>query len=133
MDSYYGCSMNDFLVPEDQDLLDRHPSPDTWSKWGLNAPEGFDSPQKFFIMELESNATELEFNFTDESFSNEIEVEPSQHDKDQSSSSSACGGLLEQSFEQTALSCDQPNYQLQDLSNIEQMDDIFLYNHNLWH
>ncbi|KAJ1432585.1 hypothetical protein SESBI_06551 [Sesbania bispinosa] len=36
------------------------------------------------------------------------------------------GGLPEQSFQQTALSCDQPNYQLQDLSRFEQMNDIFL-------
>uniref|UniRef100_A0A0R0KCM3 Protein LNK3 n=1 Tax=Glycine max TaxID=3847 RepID=A0A0R0KCM3_SOYBN len=84
MDWYYGNGVNDYLVPRDQDLLDRHPSPDYWSNWGISATE------------------------------------------DQSSSSSVCGGLPEQSFQQTALSCDQPNYQLQDLLRFEPMNDTFL-------
>ncbi|XP_027341963.1 protein LNK3-like isoform X2 [Abrus precatorius] len=84
MDWYYGSGVNDYLVPKDQDLLDRHPSPDCWSNWGISATE------------------------------------------DQSSSSSVCGGLPEQSFQQTALSCDQHNYQLQDLPRFEPMNDIFL-------
>ncbi|XP_061343237.1 protein LNK3-like [Gastrolobium bilobum] len=115
MDWYYGNGINDFLVPKDQDLLDRHPSPDCWSNWGISVTEGFSSPKKFFIMD-----------FIDESFNNQIELETSLHDKDQSSSSSVCGGLSEQSFQQTALSCDQPNYQLQDLQRFEQMNDTFL-------
>ncbi|XP_057455695.1 protein LNK3 isoform X2 [Lotus japonicus] len=84
MDCYYGSSVNDFLVLKDEVLLDRYPSPDYWSNWGISATE------------------------------------------DQSSSSSACGGLPEQSFQQTTFSCDQPNYQLQDLPRFERMDDIFL-------
>ncbi|KAJ1413472.1 hypothetical protein SESBI_19547 [Sesbania bispinosa] len=130
MDWYYGCGSSDFLVPKDQDLLDRHPSPDSWSKWGICAPEGFNSPKKFLIKD--TNSEEVEFNFIDESFNNEVEFEPSPYYKDQSSSSSACGGSSEQSFQQTALSCDQPKYQLQELSSFEQMDDIFLYKRNLW-
>ncbi|KAL2990208.1 hypothetical protein AAZX31_11G184200 [Glycine max] len=35
-------------------------------------------------------------------------------------------GLPEQSFQQTAFSCDQPNYQLQDLPRFEPMNDTFL-------
>ncbi|KAJ1399758.1 hypothetical protein SESBI_30061 [Sesbania bispinosa] len=115
MDWYYRSGDNDFQVPKDQELLDRNPSSDCWSNWGISATEGFKSPKKFFIMD-----------FIDESFNNQIELESSLHDKDQSSSSSVCGGLPEQSFQQTALSCDQPNYQLQDLSRFEQMNDIFL-------
>ncbi|TKY68361.1 hypothetical protein E2542_SST04603 [Spatholobus suberectus] len=126
MDWNYGCGNSDFLVPEDQeDLLERHPSPDSWSEWGISAPEGFNSPQECLIMDR--NETEVEFNFIDESFNNEIEFDP------QSSSSSVCGGLPEQSFQQTALSCDhQPKYQLQDLSTFEHMDDIFLYKRILY-
>ncbi|KAK7322607.1 hypothetical protein VNO77_25995 [Canavalia gladiata] len=116
MDWYYGSGdVNDYIVPKDQDLLDRHPSPNCWSNWGISATEGFNSPKNFFIMD-----------FIEESFNNQIELESCLHDKDQSSSSSVCGGLPVQSFQQTTLSCDhQPNYQLQDLPRFEQMNDIF--------
>ncbi|CAL0328803.1 unnamed protein product [Lupinus luteus] len=124
MDCYYGCDINDFRVPEDRDLLDRHPSPQNWSGWGINAPEGFESPKKYFT--ADTNSTELEFDFMDEGFSHEIELGVSLHDKDQSTSSSAHGGLLELSFQQTEISSDQPNCKLQDLSCFEQTDDIFL-------
>lgn len=132
MDWYYGRGAYNCLVPKDEDILDRNPSQDSWSKWERSAPEGFNSPKSFLTMD--SNATEAEFNFIDESFNNEVGFEPSPYDKDQSSSSSACGGgLPEQSFQQqTALSRDQPEYQLQELSSFEQMDDIFLYKRNLW-
>ncbi|TKY49739.1 hypothetical protein E2542_SST27182 [Spatholobus suberectus] len=114
MDWYYGSGINDYLVPKDQDLLDRHHSPDYWSNWGISATEGFNSPKNFFIMD-----------FFEERFNSQIELESSLHDKDQSTSSSVCGGLPGQSFQQTALSCDQPNYQLQDLPRFE-LNDIFL-------
>lgn len=130
MDWYYGSGINDILVPKDEDVWDRLPSPDSWSKWGISAPGCVNSPERFSVMG--TNPREVEFNFNDESFNNEIELESSLHEKDQSSSSSVCGGLLEQSFQQTALSCDQPNYQLQDLSRFEHMDDIFLYKRNFW-
>ncbi|RDX75100.1 Protein LNK3, partial [Mucuna pruriens] len=128
MDWYYGCGNSDFLVPKyEEDLLERQPSPDSWSEWGISKPEGFDSPRECLIMDTDE--AEVEFNFIHESFSNEIEFDPSLYDKDQSSStsSSACGGLPEQPFQQTPRSCDhQPKYHLQDLSTFEHMDDIFL-------
>ncbi|KAE9592788.1 hypothetical protein Lalb_Chr19g0132921 [Lupinus albus] len=114
MDCYYGCDINDFHVPKDQDLLDWHPLPESWSNWGINAPEGFDSPKQYFTMD--TNASDLEFDFMEESFGNEVELEHSLNDKDQSTSSS---------FQQT-LSSDQRNYELQDLSCLEQTSDIFL-------
>ncbi|KAG5106552.1 hypothetical protein JHK82_043522 [Glycine max] len=123
MDWYYGCESSDLLVSKDQEnLLERHPSPENWSEWGINAPEGFNSPQEYLIMDTDE--TEVEFNFIDESFNNEIEFDPCQYDKDQSSSSSACGGFAEQSFQQMALTCD---HQLQDRSTFKHTDDIFLY------
>lgn len=126
MEWYYGNEMNDFLVPEDQDLLDRHhQSPDNWSKWGINASEGFNSPKNFLTMD--SNTREEDFDFVDASFNNEVGFESSHYDKDQSSSSSGCGVPKQQSFQQTAFSRGQPNYQLQELSSFEQTDDIFLY------
>jgi len=123
MDWYYGSGVgvNDYHIPRDQDLLDRHPSPDYWSNWEISANEGCNSPKQFFIMD-----------FFEERFNNQIELEPSLHDKDQSSSSNVCARLHEQSFQQTAFSCDQPNYQLQDLPRFELMNDSFLYKLNLW-
>ncbi|MED6169330.1 hypothetical protein PIB30_020463 [Stylosanthes scabra] len=135
MDWYYGSDVNDFLVPKDQDLLDRHPSPGCWSNWGVNANEGFNSLKKFVVMDFMDESFDNQFGLEssmhdkyrfDESFNNQIELESSLQDKDRSSSSSVCGGLPEQSFQQTALSCDQPSHQLQDLPRFKQTDDIFL-------
>ncbi|PNX97647.1 hypothetical protein L195_g020880 [Trifolium pratense] len=126
MDWYYGCGTNDFVVPSDQDLLAQNHSPENWSKWGISAPEGYNSPKSF--MTMDSNTTEANFNFNGKSFSNNaVKFESSSYDKDQSSSSS----LTEQSFQQTRLSRhqhhQQQNYQLQELSSsFEQTDDIFL-------
>ena len=133
MDWYYGSDVNDFLVPKDQDLLDRHPSPGCWSNWGVNANEGFNLPKKFVVMDFMDESFDNQFrlessihNRFNESLNNQIELESSLQDKDGSSSSSVCGGLPEKSFQQTALSCDQPNHQLQDLPRFKQTDDIFL-------
>jgi hypothetical protein len=131
MDWYYGCGTNDFVVPSDQDLMAQNHSPENWSKWGISAPESYNSPKSF--MTMDSNTTEVEFNFNGKSFSNGVKFESSSYDKDQSSSSS----LTEQSFQQTPLSRhqnqqqQQQNYQLQELSSsFEQTDDIFLYDNN---
>ncbi|ESW05676.1 hypothetical protein PHAVU_011G200200 [Phaseolus vulgaris] len=126
MDWYYGCENSEFLAPKDlENLLERYPSPGCWSEWGIEAPESFNSPQEYLTKDTDE--TEVEFNFFDKSFKDEIEFDPYLQDKDQSSSSSVCGGLSEQ-FQQTALSCDhQSKYQLQDLSTFEHVDDIFLY------
>lgn len=112
MDWYYGSDINDSLVPKDEDLLDRLPSPDSWSNWGISAPKGFNSPEMF--------------NTNKESYNNKFERGYSLHDNDQSPSSILCRGLPEQSFQETAFSCDQPKFQLQDLARFEQMDDSFL-------
>ncbi|XP_072085510.1 LOW QUALITY PROTEIN: uncharacterized protein [Arachis hypogaea] len=105
MDWYYGSDVNDFLVPKDQDLLDRHPSPGCWSNWGVNANEGFNLPKKFVVMDFmdESfdNPFRLESSIHDrfnESLNNQIELESSLQDKDGSSSSSVCGDCLRNLF-----------------------------------
>ncbi|KAL2337222.1 hypothetical protein Fmac_011668 [Flemingia macrophylla] len=115
MDWYYESGVNDYLVPGEEDLLDSHPSTDYWSNWGISATEGFNSPKNFFIMD-----------FFEERFNNQIELEPSLHDKDQSSSSSICGELPQQSFHRTTLSFHHPSYQLQDLPRFESLNDTFL-------
>ncbi|KAF7824763.1 protein LNK3 [Senna tora] len=120
MDLYYGSDIELSFVPKDQDLLDRLPSPESWSNWGISAPEALNPPEMFLIMN--TNPKEIE-----ESCCNKNEVGigySSLHDdKDQSTSS-----ISVQSFHQkTAFSCDLlPNFQLQDLSTFEHIDDSFL-------
>ncbi|XP_014492667.1 protein LNK3 isoform X2 [Vigna radiata var. radiata] len=125
MDWYYGCENGEFFLPKDQeDLLERYSSPGCWSEWGTKAPECLNSTEEYLTKNTEE--TEVEFNFIDKSFKDEIEFDPYLQDKDQSCSSSVCGGLSEQ-FQQTALSCDrQSKYELQDLSTFEHVDDFFL-------
>lgn len=122
MEGYDGCGDSGFVVPKShEDSLERYPSPDSWSNWGISAPEGFDSKEECLIMDTDE--TEVEFNFIDESFNDEIEFDPCLYDH--SSSSSVSGG---QSFQQTTFSCHhEPKYQLQDLSTFDRTDDIFLY------
>ncbi|XP_052733873.1 protein LNK3 isoform X4 [Vigna angularis] len=125
MDWYYGCENGEYFLPKDQeDLLERYSSPGCWSEWGIKAPECLNSTEEYLTKNTEE--TEVEFNFIDKSFKDEIEFDPYLQDKDQSSSSSVCGGLSEQ-FQHTALSCDrQSKYELQDLSTFEHVDDFFL-------
>ncbi|KAJ7982385.1 protein LNK3-like isoform X1 [Quillaja saponaria] len=125
MDWYYGSRIDDLVVPKDQELSDRLPLPDNWSNWGISTPEVFNSANKFFTMDTNEMEEDLELN--DLSLSDEVGLETSVHDKDQSSGSRVCEGLPEQFLNQTYLSPYQPNYQLQYLEGFEQMDDIFLH------
>jgi hypothetical protein len=79
---------------------------------------------------MDSKLTGEELKFNGEILSKE--VESFYNGKDQSSGSSISGRLSEESLPQTALSCDQPDYQLDDLSEIEQLDEFFLYKRNFW-
>ncbi|XP_057453583.1 protein LNK3 [Lotus japonicus] len=114
MDWYYGCGTDDFVVPNDQDLLDRPPSPENWSKWGISTPEDYYSSQKFFI--TDKNSTEVEFNFK-----NEVEFEPSQYDVDQS-----CDQLQElSSFE--PMEDIYLNSELEDFPCVENLQNPFYF------
>ncbi|KAJ0045650.1 hypothetical protein Pint_05617 [Pistacia integerrima] len=124
MEWYPGTAMDDLVVPKDQDLSDTLPSsPEIWSKWGTYSPESSLSPNNFFNNDM--NVTEEEFNFN--GFCNEVEMDVSVQDKDHYSGSSVCGGSLEESLQRTSLSCSRPDYELDPLAGIEQLDDIFLY------
>ena len=116
MEWYLGSGFDDLVVPKDQELPDRLPSPDSWSKWGISASESFRSPYKCF--DMDENSTQQEVNFNGE--------------KDQSCGSSMCEGLSEECFNWRTNSRDQPDCQLNDLAGFEQMNDIFLYKRNLW-
>ncbi|XP_044462703.1 protein LNK3-like isoform X2 [Mangifera indica] len=118
MEWYPRSGMDDLVVPKDQDLLDRLPlSPEIWF-----SPESSLSPIKFSNADM--NKTEEEFDFN--GFYNEVEVDISVQDKDHYSGSSVCGGLLEESLQRTSLPYSQPDYELDPLTGIEQLDDIYL-------
>ncbi|KAG6628373.1 protein LNK3 [Carya illinoinensis] len=120
MDWYFGSGINELVVPKYQELSDRLPSPDSWSKWGIGA---FRSPNKCFVMD--SNLKEQELDLDANSLCNEVELDAF-HDKDQSSGSSICEGLSEKYFQRRSPSDDRPDSKLDDLAGFEQMNDIFL-------
>lgn len=126
MDWYFGSGINELVVPKYQELSDRLPSPDSWSKWGIGA---FRSPNKCFVMD--SNLKEQELDLDANSLCNEVELDAF-HDKDQSSGSSICEGLSEKYFQRRSPSDDRPDSKLDDLAGFEQMNDIFLYKRNFW-
>ena len=130
MDWYFSNGMEDFVVPNDQELPDRLPSPESWSKWGLTIPGNFESSNKCFVVDANLTHDKLKFNGK---LCNDAEFESSAEVKDPSSFSSRCGGLSEESLDQAPLSQHQPDYELDDFARFEQMDDIFLYKHNFWH
>ncbi|KAF2323724.1 hypothetical protein GH714_036723 [Hevea brasiliensis] len=120
MDWYIGSNIDEFVVPKKQELSDRFPSPESWPKWGISESESFEFPNESFVIDSKLTHEVLNFNF-----SNEVEVESSVHDKDQSSSIIG-GGSSEESLQQTALSRDHLDYQLDGLAGFEHMDDQFL-------
>ncbi|GLT60143.1 hypothetical protein SLA2020_374320 [Shorea laevis] len=116
MDWYFGNGIDDLVVPKDHELSDRFPSPESWPNWGISAPGNIESPNKCFTMD-----TNLSQDF------NEVEMESPLNAKDQSCCSSVCGGLSEESLLNHApTSHQQLDYQLDEFSRFQQMDDIFL-------
>ncbi|XWS74589.1 hypothetical protein CRYUN_Cryun01aG0011400 [Craigia yunnanensis] len=123
MDCYFDNDMEDLVVPQDQELTDRLPSPESWSTWGLTVLGNFDSSNKCFV--VDANLTHDKLKFNGKLF-NDAEFESSADVKDPSSCSSTCGGLSQESLTQAPLSQPQPDYHLDDFARSEQMDDIFL-------
>ncbi|OMP08252.1 hypothetical protein COLO4_06637 [Corchorus olitorius] len=124
MDWYYCNGIEDLVVPKDQELADRLPSPDSWSKWGFAAPESFESSNKCFIEDASLSHEELKLNGKS---CNGADFEKLADAKGPSSNSSVCGGLSEVSLNQASISHSQPDYPLDDFSRFQQLDDIFLY------
>lgn len=115
--------MEELIVPRYLELPDRLPSPDSWSKWGVSPCESFRSPNKFF--DMDSNLVRRELNHHVQSICDEVELD-AVHNRDQSNSSSTCDGLPEESLYQRALSCDQPDSQLNGFPGFGQTNDNFL-------
>ncbi|XP_048325631.1 protein LNK4 isoform X2 [Ziziphus jujuba] len=124
MDWYFGSGTDDLVVPKDRGLSDRLPSPDSWSTWGICPPESFPSPNK--CIDFDHKFTREDTSFNGIGLCDQVEMEDSTHDKYQSSSSSGCGGLSDESRQRNIFSCNRPDYQLDDLAGLDQMDDIFL-------
>ncbi|KAJ6414491.1 hypothetical protein OIU84_003484 [Salix udensis] len=120
MEWYSENCIDDFEVPKDQEVCDRLPSPESWSKWCTDASESHEFSNQ--SLPMDSKLTE-ELKFNGEVLSNE--VESFYNGEDQSSGSRTSRGFSDNSFPQTALSCDQSEYQLDDLAGIEQLDEIF--------
>ncbi|XP_022744947.1 protein LNK3-like isoform X2 [Durio zibethinus] len=123
MEWYFGDGTEDLVVPMGQQLVDGLPSPESWSEWGLTAPGHFESFNKCFITDANFTHEGLRFNGK---LCNDAEIESSTNVKDPSCCSSICGGLSDESLNQTTFSRPQPDYQLDDFARFEQMDDIFL-------
>ena len=129
MEWCFGNGVDDLIVPKDGELSDRLPSPDSWSKWGVCAFESFPSHYKDGAFGQKFTTDEPSFNGT--SLCDEVEMEDSVYDKYQSSTSSACGELSDDTFQRTGLSSNRSIYQL-GLAGSGHIDDIFLYKRNFW-
>lgn len=125
MDWYFGnATADELVVPKEQDLSDRLPSPDSWLQWGRSPSESFGSQNKYFV--TETKPTREELNLDGMSLCDEVGMELYNQELEQSSGSSICGGLSGRSPHKTRRSHDRPDYQLDDLAEMDQMDDIFL-------
>ncbi|XP_021888358.1 protein LNK3 isoform X2 [Carica papaya] len=110
MDWIIGSCNDDLMVPMDDELSDMLMSDESWSMWGPTAPEGFELPQKYFMMDQHPNSS---LNYR--GFSNEFEMKSIQVPGDDCRRSLSARDLH-----------DQQNYQLDGFSRIEEMDEIFL-------
>ena len=110
MDWYYGCGIDELIVPNDGVLSDRLPSPDSWSEWGIGGPETFPSQYKCGAFD--------QFSAEEDGFDTK----------------SACGDVEMEDFsdERARISSNGPDYQLGDLPGSGRTDDIFLYKRNFW-
>lgn len=104
MEWFVQSENDDLIVPKDQELSDRLPSPESWLQWGLNTPQNNCLPNKYYVKK--SNSISEEMSFNRESLSDGVDMEFSVN-----------GGQ---------------DYQLDCLAGFDPTDDIFLYKRNLW-
>lgn len=125
MEWYCGSGVDDLVVPRDQDPLDRLPSPNSWSLWGVAARGSFESTNKYFITQASSG--EEEPDFRGKGLYEEVDMDYSAHEAEQSSDSNLCQGFHNGSLHQATSSWESPDYELSDLARNNQADDIFMY------
>lgn len=112
MEWYSGSNMEDLAVPRDEEMFDDLPSPDSWSSWG-KIVGNFNSPKKLNVLGVE------EFLLNDTLFSSDV---------DRVSAQSSRQGFRPK----RAYHHEHSDAQLNDLSIIDEADDIFLYKLTLW-
>ncbi|KAI3445197.1 hypothetical protein Pfo_001862 [Paulownia fortunei] len=109
MEWYFGSDIEDLAVPKDEVIFDRLPSPDSWSSWG-KIVGNFNSPKKLTVLGVE------EFLLSETMFSSEVE---------QRSAPSVCQGYRHAFCQQSAYPREHSDVELNDLSIIDEADDIF--------
>ncbi|KAK3022564.1 hypothetical protein RJ639_047542, partial [Escallonia herrerae] len=110
MEWYFGSDSDDLVVPKDQEPLDRLPSPDSWSQWGITT----------------SGSSVSKKNFSGKRFYDEVGMDTADYEREHSSNSSMSLGLGNGPLQWNTFSHEQQDYQLNDLARSDQMDDIFL-------
>lgn len=123
---YCGTGVDDLVVPRDQDPLDRLPSPNCWSLWGVAAPGSFESPNKYFISQTSSVEEEPDLRGKG-LYEEVVDMDYSAHEAEHSSDSNLCQGFHNGSLQQATSSWESPDYELSDLARNNQADDIFMY------
>ena len=137
MDWYFKEQSGDLVVPNDQETSEVpctdeiSPSSDDWYQVDNNKSGSRASPEKFCGRSPLTNVGE--FDFDPQNIYDQVINVPEVYNGKGSSNSSACreSSLLNHSAGTSEASYQgQPDFQLQ--SNMEQMDEIFLYKHNFW-
>ncbi|KAG5565129.1 hypothetical protein RHGRI_001127 [Rhododendron griersonianum] len=121
MEWYCGSGVDDLVVPRDQDPLDRLPSPNSWSLWGVAAPGSFESQNKHFI--TQTSSVEEEPDYRGKGLYEEVDMD---YSAEHSSDSNLCQGFHNGSLQQATSSWESPDYELSDLARNNQADDIFM-------
>lgn len=125
MEWYLGAGVDDFMVPKDQELFDRLPSPESWSRWGISTLE--ESEYSYRRFQIDPKWEDLELSRNDRISYNEVEMECLASMEDQPSVSSINEQLSDESLLRSFMACDQAGSQLDGLAGIRQMDEYFLY------
>ncbi|KAL6989742.1 hypothetical protein U1Q18_015493 [Sarracenia purpurea var. burkii] len=125
MEWYFGSGVDDdVVVPKNQEPLDRLPSPNSWSSWGVSKSKSLKSSNKYSIMETSS--IENKPYFHGKSLNEEVDLDLAAHEAEHSSNSNVYQGYQEGSLQQDTSPWETPDNQLSDLAKTYQTDDIFM-------
>lgn len=110
MEWYFGNNTEDLAVPEDKEIYDRLPSPNSWSSWGNMI--NFNSTEKLNVLGME------ELLSSGTMFPGVVEKR---------SRSNICQGSRRTFRQRSACPQEYSDDELNNLPMINQADDIFLY------
>ncbi|PSS18960.1 hypothetical protein CEY00_Acc10900 [Actinidia chinensis var. chinensis] len=118
MEWYFGSGVDDLVVPRDQEPLDRLPSPNSWSLWGVSATECFKSTNKYSIPKKSSISEETNYH-GEEGLYEEVDMDLLAH-------SNSNMYLQEDSLQQATSPWESPDYQLSDIAGTNKTDEFFM-------